>query len=386
MAKRRVPAKRARPARAPKRQVSALSVARAAGVDSASLGTYVGVHFGVRATTVGVADARGNVGVVRRQPSLVGSPVRSIQAMVALLGEALAAGRVPRGRLRVVGATVPGLVDQETGQCVLAPNLGWRDFSLRATLAEELGVPVVVNNVAQAAAVAEGRVGAARGVRSYVWIHVGSGVGSGIVLDGKLFFGRRGFSGEIGHCPVVHPGPPCGCGRLGCLETVASAKAILRAAESAVAAGEPTVLAELPPPLTSTVVAAAAREGDPVARRILGEASEFLGRGISYLLNILNPEMVVLGGAIAQAGETLVGPVRASVARHSLLPAGVAVVPSTLGNRAELTGAVLSAMDHGVHGVHGIHGAGASRPTAGSATAVAGAVRIAGGARARAGR
>jgi predicted NBD/HSP70 family sugar kinase len=121
----------------------------------------------------------------------------------------------------------------------------------------------------------------------------------------------------------------------------------VRAAEGAVAAGEPTVLAELPPPLSSTAVAAAAREGDPVARRILGEASEYLGRGISYLLNVLNPEMVVLGGAVAQAGETLVGPVRASVARHSLLSAGVSVVPSTLGNRAELTGAIFMAIDHG---------------------------------------
>jgi len=316
---------------------------------------YVGIHFGVRATTVGVADANGTLEVVRKQPSLVGSPTRSISAARDLVGDALAEAGVARARVKVVGATVPGLVDQKTGACVLAPNLGWHDFPLRAALADALGVPVVINNVAQAAAIAEGRVGAARRVRSYVWIHVGSGVGSGIVIDGKLFFGHRGFSGEIGHCPVVYPGSPCKCGRLGCLETVASAKAIVRAAESAVAAGEPTVLAELPPPLSSTSVAAAAREGDPVARRILGEASEYLGRGISYLLNVLNPEMVVLGGAVAQAGETLVGPVRASVARHSLLSAGVAVVPSTLGNRAELTGAIFLAIDHDAHGLtHGL--------------------------------
>ena len=311
---------------------------------------YVGIHFGVRATTVGIADALGTIEIVRKQPSLVGSPARSLAAAGVLMSDALAEAGVARARVKVVGATVPGLIDQETGACVLAPNLGWHDFPLRTALANELEVPVAINNVAQAAAVAEGRVGAARRARSYVWIHVGSGVGAGIVIDGKLFFGRRGFSGEIGHCPVVYPGSPCGCGRLGCLETVASAKAIVRAAEHAVAEGEPTVLAELPPPLSSTSVAAAAREGDPVARRILGEASEYLGRGISYLLNVLNPEMVVLGGAVAQAGETLVGPVRASVARHSLLSAGVAVVPSTLGNRAELTGAVFMAIDQGLQG------------------------------------
>jgi glucokinase-like ROK family protein len=363
MAKTRVSAKRAKPVRATLAAVKSLGGKGEGKNDGKNDGkkggsplagggpVYVGVHFGVRATTVGLADAQGNLDVVHKQPALVGSPARSVVAVRGLIAEALASAGVTRSRVKVVGATVPGLVDQETGTCVLAPNLAWRDFPLRSALAEELGVPVVVNNVAQAAAIAEGRVGAARGARFYVWIHVGSGVGSGIVLDGKIFFGRRGFSGEIGHCPVVHPGPPCGCGRLGCLETVASAKAIVRAAEAAVAAGEPTVLAELPPPLSSTAVAAAAREGDPVARRILGEASEYLGRGISYLLNILNPEMVVLGGAIAQAGETLVGPVRASVARHSLLPAGVAVVPSTLGNRAEVLGAAFLAIDHG-HGTH----------------------------------
>jgi glucokinase-like ROK family protein len=356
-----VSAKRAKPGRATLVAVKSLKgdgkgdskadSRRAESSLSGSGGVYVGIHFGVRATTVGLADAKGTLEFVHKQPALVGSPARSVVAVRGLIAEALADAKVSRARIKVVGATVPGLVDQDTGACVLAPNLAWRDFPLRSALAEELGVPVVVNNVAQAAAIAEGRVGAARGVRSYVWIHVGSGVGSGIVLDGKIFFGRRGFSGEIGHCPVVHPGPPCGCGRLGCLETVASAKAIVRAAEAAVAAGEPTVLAELPPPLSSTAVAAAAREGDPVARRILGEASEYLGRGISFLLNILNPEMVVLGGAIAQAGETLVGPVRASVARHSLLPAGVAVVSSTLGNRAEVLGAAFLAIDHG-HGTH----------------------------------
>jgi glucokinase-like ROK family protein len=342
MAKRRVAPKRSQPARKAVRSVGGGRRSGGAGGP-----VYIGIHFGVRMTTVGVAGPSGTIEVVRKQPSLVGSPARSIKAAAALVDDALAAAHATRERIKVVGATVPGLIDQDSGTCVLAPNLGWHNFPLRDALSDELGATVIVNNVAQAAAVAEGRVGAARRARSYVWIHVGSGVGSGIVLDGKVFYGRRGFSGEIGHCPVVHPGPPCGCGRLGCLETVASAKAIVRAAENAVAAGEPTVLAELPSPISSTSVAAAAREGDPVARRILGEASEYLGRGISYLLNVLNPEMVVLGGAVAQAGETLVGPVRASVARHSLLPAGVAVVPSTLGNRAELTGAIFLAIDSG---------------------------------------
>jgi len=309
---------------------------------------FLGIHFGVRATTVALADARGTIRVLRGRPSLLGSPARSLKAVRTLLAEVLAAAKVPRGRVEAAGATVPGLVDQETGVCVLAPNLGWREFPLREALATELGVPVIVNNITQAAAVAEGRVGAAKSVRSYVWLYVGSGVGSGVVVDGNLFYGQRGFSGEIGHCPVVESGPACACGRRGCLETVASAMALTRAAEAAIAAGEKTVLTEMTGPLDPAAIGEAARDGDAVARRILEEASEHLGRGISYLVNVLNPEMIVLGGPVAQAGEILLEAVRASVARHALLPKGIAIVPSALGDKAELTGAVILAMDHSV--------------------------------------
>jgi predicted NBD/HSP70 family sugar kinase len=255
-----------------------------------------------------------------------------------------------------VGATVPGLVDSESGTCVLAPNLDWRDFPLRDALADELHVPVVVNNITQASAVAEGRLGAARGVRSYVWVYVGSGVGAGVVIDGRLFYGQSGFSGEIGHCPVVEDGPACACGRRGCLEAVASSMALARAVNEAVAAKEPTVLAHAREPIDSASIAAAASEGDAVAIRILAQAAEHLGRGISFLLNVLNPEMIVLGGPVAQAGEAFLREVRGAVARHALLPHGVAIVPSTLGDKAELTGAVLLAMERTVKSVRIVGG------------------------------
>src|SRR3954469_20740545 len=237
---------------------------------------YLGLHFGVRATTVAVADARGTIRLVRRPPSWQGEPVQTMRAIRPLVAEALHAAKVPRTRVEGAGATVPGLVDHESGVCVLAPNLGWRDFPLRDALADELNVPVVVNNHTQAAAVAEGRLGAARGARSYVWVYVGSGVGSGVVIDGRIFVGRHGFSGEIGHCPVVEGGPLCACGRRGCLETVASAMALARAAEAAIAAGEPTVLAGMSGPLDAAAIAVAARDGDATAARILAEVSEHL--------------------------------------------------------------------------------------------------------------
>lgn len=317
---------------------------------------YLGIHFGVRATTVAVADARGAIRLVRGRPAVHGQPGRSMKEIRLLVAEALRAARVPRSRVEAVGATVPGLVDHESGTCVLAPNLDWRDFPLRDALADELRVPVVVNNITQASAVAEGRQGAARGVRSYVWVYVGSGVGAGVVLDGRLFYGRSGFSGEIGHCPVVEDGPACACGRRGCLEAVASSMALSRAVHDAVARKESTVLSHSRETIDTATIAAAAAEGDGVALRILAQAAEHLGRGISFLLNVLNPEMIVLGGPVALAGEAFLREVRGAVARHALLPHGVAVVPSTLGDKAELTGAVLLAMERTVKSVRIVGG------------------------------
>jgi predicted NBD/HSP70 family sugar kinase len=292
-----------------------------------------------------VADARGIIRVVRGRPSLRNAAARASKVVRSAVTEALQAAKIPWARVAAAGATVPGLVDQETGVCVLAPNLAWQDVPLRESLQDELRVPVVVNNITQASAVAEGRVGAARGVRSYVWLYVGSGVGAGIVIDGRLFHGQSGFSGEIGHCPVSEDGPPCGCGRRGCLETVASTMALLRAAEDAIAGKQATRLQRVEGKLDVAALATAASEGDAVAKRILAQGSEHLGRGISFLLNILNPEMIVLGGPVIDAGEPFLHDVRASVARHALLPRGVAIVPSTLGDRAELTGSVLLAME-----------------------------------------
>jgi predicted NBD/HSP70 family sugar kinase len=328
---------------------------------------YLGIHFGVRATRIAVADARGVIRVVRGRPSVRNAAGRVSKVVRSMVSEVLQAAKIPRARVAAAGATVPGLVDQESGVCVLAPNLAWQDVPLREVLQDELRVPVVVNNITQASAVAEGRVGAARGVRSYVWLYVGSGVGAGIVIDGKLFHGQSGFSGEIGHCPVSEDGPLCGCGRRGCLETVASAMALLRAAQDAIEGKQATRLSRVEGRLDVAGIAAAAAEGDAVAKRILAHTSEHLGRGISFLLNILNPEMIVLGGPAIEAGEPFLHAVRASVAHHALLPHGVAIVPSTLADRAELTGSVLLAMEsivrsYRIVGSHDVRARAATEP------------------------
>lgn len=308
--------------------------------DAAS--AYVGIHFGVRHTSVAVADARGRIRATRVVDSFAGQFGRALRLLPSIVKGALNEAKLPRSRLEGVGVAIPGLVDQATGTCVLAPNLRFYDVPVRAKLAEKLQAPTVVRNITQAGALAEGRVGAAQGARSFAWVYVGSGIGAAIVVDGRVVHGKHGFSGELGHCAVLDNGIQCACGGIGCLETVASGRAIEDAARASLTGPMRGPRAKR---LDAHDVAIAARAGDSEARRILARAGEYLGMGISYLLNLLNPEMVVLGGRVIQAGECLLEPIRASVARHAMRSDGIPIVPSTVGDDIMLRGAVLLALE-----------------------------------------
>lgn len=309
---------------------------------------YLGLRFGVHTTSLAVADARGEVRAIKETPTIAGDPHAAVRSALLLLDSALQEAGLPRERLESIGVAVPGMVDTRSGTVALAPNLGWSDVPIRALLQQALDLPVVVHNVTNSGAIAEGRVGAAKGARSYVWVYVGHGVGAGIVIDGQLFSGTRGFSGEIGHCPIIEDGPLCSCGLRGCLETLASGKAIEGIAAEAARGSEPTRLSSYPAPFDAAVVLEAARAGDAVAQRILRGVGEHLGVGLSYLINVLDPELVVLGGRVMEAADFILQGARSSVARHTLHGSKIEVVASTLGDRAGLIGSVLSAMDQAV--------------------------------------
>jgi len=308
---------------------------------------YVGICFGVDTTSVGIADARGEIRVRREVPTLFGDAPAMMALAVSLVQEVCVEAGFPKDRLQAVGVTIAGLVDSATGSVALAPNLGWANVPVRELLGKALGVPVVVNNETNAGAIAEGRAGVARGVRSFVWVYVGAGVGAGVVIDGQGFSGTKGFGGEIGHCRVAEAGPTCSCGMRGCLEALVSRRALLGAAELALANGEASCLTP-GPTLDIHALAEAARSGDALARRIFAEAGEHLGVGISYLLNILDPEGVVLGGIVSEVGELLLESARVAMARHSLKGASVPLFISSLGDDAGLVGAVFAAMDQAV--------------------------------------
>jgi N-acetylglucosamine repressor len=301
---------------------------------------YVGVHVGVDETTVAVADGRATIVATQSRRSATGAPTRSLGHVEALLHAALREARVSRNTIRHATIVLPGLIDRETGVCVLAPNLGWTDVPVAQLFGGALRVPVTVWNTPHASAFAESRQGAARDVDTFVWLYVGLGVGSAIVQDGELVTGTRGFAGEIGHCRVTDDGLQCHCGKRGCLEVYTSAEAIGLAAR---AAGVP---ARAQTPRLHEVVRAA-REGHGGALRVLDDAGHMLGLGASYLVGILNPELVVVGGESAEAFDFLLEPLRRGLAQDALEPEQVPVVVSSVEGDAAVAGAVLLAFEAG---------------------------------------
>jgi glucokinase len=249
-----------------------------------------------------------------------------------------------REGVRALGVGSAGLVDRD-GVMRYAPNLAWREFPLRERVGAAVGLPTLVENDANAAAWGEYRFGAGRGSSDMLLVTVGTGIGGGIVIEGKLFRGAHGFAAEIGHIIVEPGGPRCGCGNLGCWEQVASGKAIGRLGREAAAKHPESQLADLaggdPQKVTGVEVTKAAIQGDRIAVRILAEVGRRLGEGIAGLVNVLDPEVVVVGGGAIEAGELLLRPARdafvASVEAPEERPE-VPVVAAALANDAGAVG------------------------------------------------
>jgi glucokinase len=212
-----------------------------------------------------------------------------------------------------VGIAAAGMVDLD-GTLLSSPNISYRDTPLAAHVGGALGLRAVADNDVNAAAWGEFRYGAGRGAACLLMVGLGTGIGGGIVVDGRLFRGAHGFAAEIGHIVVEPGGPRCGCGNRGCWEQVASGTAITRQGRQAASRHPHSVLTELaggePTAVTGAIVADAARGGDTVARGILVEVGHRLGVGIAGLVNVLDPDVVIVGGGVSQAGDLLLDPAR----------------------------------------------------------------------------
>jgi glucokinase len=245
-----------------------------------------------------------------------------------------------------VGIGAPGPLDRERGVVVVAPNLGWRDFPLRDEISARVQLPATLDNDANCATLGEWWQGAARGARHVVGLTIGTGIGGGIIIDGRLHHGVSDVAGEIGHTTIDLTGRYCRCGNYGCLEAYASGPAIAQRAREALERDEISSLRRIVDGdltrLTAATVYDAAKMGDALARELVRDTATFLGAGIANLLNLFNPDVVVIAGGVTQAGEPLFDPLRAEVRRRAFRPAVEAcrIVPGELPGTAGVVGAV----------------------------------------------
>jgi glucokinase len=279
----------------------------------------------------------GTVHHAERHPTLAQRGPAAVTANILDVAAGLAA-RARAGGLTPIaaGVAVPGVIDEANGVAVWSSNVGFRDVPLRALLTEKLGLPAAVGHDVRAGGLAEARLGAGRGRRHVLFVAIGTGIAGALVIDGSGYPGAHGAAGEIGHIVVRPGGTPCGCGARGCLEAEASARAVGR--RYAELSGKPGS--------TAASVVTRAAEGDELAARVWREAIEALADGMITAQALFDVGVLVLGGGLAEAGETLLGPLREAMRERVTFHRLPEIVRAELGDYAGCLGSALLALDH----------------------------------------
>lgn len=323
---------------------------------NADRGAVAGIDMGATHLMILIANFAGQVLAEREIPfDVVLGPQAGLEQVDQLLRELSKSIGLGLQNLAAVGMGVPGPIVTEAGMVIAPPIMpGWDRFPIRDTLEKRWqGIPVSLNNDAEMGALGEWAYGAERGVEHLAYIKIGSGVGAGLLIDGQIYRGATGSAGEIGHTTIEENGLLCSCGNRGCLETLTGGKAIARIAQEAIRRKARTRLAEIQPVenITAVDVANAARGGDLTAQQILITAGDHLGIAIASLVNLFNPNVIVVGGGVAQIGDLFLEPVRKAVQKRSLPAAAQAVRITTalLGRRSSGMGAVVQALSSALH-------------------------------------
>ncbi len=259
---------------------------------------------------------------------------------------------ISSSQLSGISIAAAGVIDMEKGIITSSPNLpGWCNIPLRDIVKERCKVSTFLLNDANAAALGEHQFGAGKGANNLIYITVSTGIGGGIIINGRLYFGSSGGAGEIGHTTVDVNGPRCSCGNIGCLEVLASGEAVAREAIRRISHGEKSSLTEMVEGkienITAEKVSLAAQDGDSLALEVIAKAAAYLGAGMVNLVNIFNPEIIIVGGGMAKMGDLLLAPVRQVVKERAFqLPAeAVRIVPAQLGDDAGVFGAAIFALE-----------------------------------------
>lgn len=309
----------------------------------------IAVDLGGTNIHAALVDRDGRIVAADKQRTPVAGGPDAVLGRIASIADHLRAhAREIGAEVLGVGLGIPGLVDAPAGRSVFSPNLFWRDVPVLEPIAAALRLPVRMDNDVRCATLGEFHFGAGRGLENFVCITLGTGIGSGIVVGGRLYRGSHQSAGEIGHVRVVPDGPPCNCGRTGCLEAVASATAVARMAGDRLAAGAGGLLPEYAAAgassgsaLDAALVARAALAGDAVAREILAEAGTYLGMAIATYADLVDPSVFIVGGGLSLAGELVLEPARRASARHAMpgIAERIRIAPAVTGDSAGMLGA-----------------------------------------------
>lgn len=314
-------------------------------------GYVIGIEIGGRQRRVALATTRGETVAEEATVAPLGAPASEIDIIELLVDRCLASASVARSRVVRIGCGFSGPVDVSSGIVLRSHRqAGWDDLPLANLLEERLGATTLVDNDARVAALGEARFGAGRGEPHVVYVHLGTGLGGGLVIDGRLYHGATTTAGEIGHLQMSDDGPLCSCGKPGHLEAYASGAAIVQRAlalASETAPDGPLLRCvgsgDQPTP---ALIFACAREGDPAAQRVIGEAIHYLSIALANLVTTVNPGIIVVGGRVSEAGPLLFEPLRSNVRRYAMaVPArAVRIVPAALHDAGIIVGAVALAL------------------------------------------
>lgn len=304
-----------------------------------------GVKLAGQSIVVAVTNLEAAVVHSRHTPvNNLRDPQAAIETIIQAVEDSLEESAVPRSKVMGIGIGLGGLIDSQQGICRYSPFLGWRQVPLAQLIEQRLHLPVYIENDVNTLTIAEQWFGAGRGLSHFLVVTIGSGIGAGVVTNGQIYRGAGGGAGEFGHLTLQPGGPLCACGKAGCLEALAADPAVARMAREAVEAGKNTVMAQAVQStgqLTFDHVVQADSLGDEVALKILVEAGRWLGLGLSYLVNLFSPQLIVLSGEGTQAGNARIDSARQTMRQHIFngLDESLDLVVKPLGEEAWARGA-----------------------------------------------
>lgn len=307
----------------------------------------IGVDVGGTNIKLALVDNQGNISFSDTIPTRAEMGYEyTVNAMIEAIRNIINNSKISSGSVEGIGFGFPGQIDYTNGIVRHTTNIpGWDDIPLSKIIEKEFNIPTRIDNDVRCATIGEFYYGAGKGCQNLVCITVGTGIGGGIILNGKIIRGASNSAGEIGHMKLnMNDGPLCGCGDRGCFEAFVSGPSIVSMAQEYISGGKSTKYRELAnPDITPYIVAQAANQGDAVAKRIFTIMGEYLGIGLANTVNLLNPEKIIIGGGVAEAGDVLFDPIRETINKRALAISAEAVqiVPAQLGNTAGLIGASL---------------------------------------------